>query len=83
MPPKKQTVGLIPIPKQNHFSQSLQIKTLFERGEIIPSSPLHPIKPLLEKNKNKIPNPLSLFLKAPFTIYNFFNLIELFTLYTH
>jgi len=50
MPPKKQTLGLVPIPNKIHFSQSLK-KKLLERGGIDPSSPTHPKRTLLEKKK--------------------------------
>jgi len=81
MPPKKQSLGSIPIPYIIHFSQSLFEKTLLERGGIDSSSYPHQKKNILKKKTN--PNPLSLFLKIPVTTYNFFNLIELSTPYTY
>jgi hypothetical protein len=49
MPPKKQTFGLILIPKKIHLSQSLKKKTSFGKGGITSSSPPHPTKNLFEK----------------------------------
>jgi hypothetical protein len=72
MPPKKQPFGLVPIPKKIHLSQSLKKKPPLEKGGITPSSLPHPKKTLLKKKKN--PNPLSPFLKAPFTTSNSFNI---------
>jgi hypothetical protein len=50
---KKQLLKLIPIRKNNHFSQSHLINYSLESGGIISSSPPHPIKTLLKKNEKK------------------------------
>jgi hypothetical protein len=51
MPPKKQTLGLIPIPNKIHLSQSLKRKTPLEKGGINPSSFPHPKETLLKKKQ--------------------------------
>jgi hypothetical protein len=53
-----------------------------EKGGITPSSPPHPRKTLLKKEKQN-PNLLSTFLKAPFIAYKSFNLTELSTPYSY
>jgi len=49
MPPKKQTFGLIPIPKKIHPAQFLKKKLPLERGGFIPSSPSYPKKTPFKK----------------------------------
>jgi hypothetical protein len=61
MPPKKQTLGLVPIQNKIHFSQSLK-KTPLERGGIYPSSPLHQKQYPFGKEK-KFLTPCPIFLK--------------------
>jgi hypothetical protein len=46
---RKKEKKTYPHPKTKSLLLIPSNKTFFERGEIIPSSPLHPIKPLLEK----------------------------------
>ncbi len=68
MPPKKQPFELIPIPKNNHLSQSHTLKKILWKVLELSHLPfLTQKKPLLkQKNKNKNPNPSYLFLIASF-----------------
>ncbi len=75
------TLWLNPHPNKFDLSQSLKTKPLFE-GVELPHLLLLTQKNPFEKEKEN-PNPLSLFLKAPFTTCNSFNLIELSTPYTY
>jgi hypothetical protein len=61
MPPKKQTLGLIPIPNKIHFSQSLK-KNSFGKGWNYPSSLPHKKKTTNGEEK-KFLMPCPLFLK--------------------
>jgi hypothetical protein len=70
-----------PHPKKNSPLPILKKKPPLEGGGITMSSLPHQKKTLLEKKK--ILNPLSPFLKTPFTTCISFNLIELSTVYTH
>ncbi len=79
--PRNNLLGLVPIPKKNHLSQSLK-KSLLWKGVELPHPPLlTQKKPFWKRKKNC--NPLCPFLKAPFSTCNSFNLIELSTLYTY
>ncbi len=77
--PKKQTFGLVPIPKKIHLSQSLKKKPPLN----LPHPPLLTQKKPFWKKRIKTPNPSSHFFKTPLTSCNSFNLIELSTPYTH
>jgi hypothetical protein len=81
MPYKKQTFGLVPIPRKIHLSRSLQ-KNLFSKGVELSHTPFLTQKKPFWKRK-KVPNPSSPFLKAPLITHSSFNLIELSTPYTH
>ncbi len=78
MPSKKQRFELVPITKINSPISILK-KNLLWKGVELPHPPSSPKKNPCKKN----PNPLSCFLKAPFITCNYFNLIELSTLYTY
>ncbi len=80
MPSKKQTFGLVPIPKNFTSPNPFKKKPPLERGGITSSSPLHPKKPFWKRNDF---NPSSSSFKSSLTIYNSFNVIELSTPYTH